>query len=280
MNQRDERLGYALRSLDVPDHRPDFYARLQERLDQEPAGTGPTHHRRRRKRPPMLFSVGLSVAALLLAVVAASAMLTKERPDVVVAGPSPTTITGPATMSQTVPNRPTNTTPGPTITSGSTPPTTRPGMTALTAASTLDVGGLGPVRVGMTPAEATVAAGIPIVASGTGRCSYATATGGPDGVAFMLTNGRIARVDVGASSPVKTLSGAGIGDPEPQVQARYSNTLEVSVHKYNRDGRYLTLVPVDAADKDSRLIFETDGSRVTMIRSGQLPEVAYVEGCG
>jgi hypothetical protein len=94
----------------------------------------------------------------------------------------------------------------------------------------------------------------------------------------MVVDGKIARVDVRAPSPVKTRSGAGIGDTEAQVQALYP-PLEVSAHKYVPDGHYLTFVPDDPADADLRLIFETDGSKVTQFRSGRLPEVAYVEGC-
>jgi hypothetical protein len=220
-------------------------------------------------------------------VLAMSTMLASNQPDVLVevgGGTIPATTTAPTPTTQTVTGAPTKATTAPTILSAPSPTTTsttRPGMTALTAASTLDLGGLGPVRVGMTPAEATVAAGIPVVASGTADCSYATATGGPAGVAFKLApDGRIARVEVRPGSPVKTLSGAGVGDTEAEVQARYGNVLEVLPHKYLAAGHYLTLVPTDAADIDSRLIFETDGSKVTTFRSGTLPQVALVEGCG
>ena len=78
----------------------------------------------------------------------------------------------------------------------------------------------------------------------------------------MVVDGKIARVDVRAPSPVKTRSGAGIGDTEAQVQALYP-PLEVSAHKYVPGGHDLTFVPDDPADADFRLIFETDGSKVT-----------------
>jgi hypothetical protein len=140
--------------------------------------------------------------------------------------------------------------------------------------------GIGPVRVGMTPAEASSAAGKQIVAKPdvNAGCGYAEPEGGPEGVSFMVVSGRIARVDV-TGGPVKTLSGAGVGDTEAQVQARYSNRLEVSPHKYVASGHYLTLVPTDPADADFRLIFETDGTKVTRFRAGKQPEVSYVEGC-
>jgi len=288
MSDRDERLGTALRALDVPEHGPDFASGLACRLNQETAGGRRVGLRPSRLRPPMLLGV-LAAAAALIAVVTVSTMLADNRPPVAVeAGGgriSDTTILSIPT-SQPVVDPPTTSVGAPaTMFSGSssTTSTTRPPGPALTAASALDVGGLGPVRVGMTPAEATAAAGIPIVApSGAPGCAYATVTGGPAGVGFMLADGRIARVDVGGpgSSPVKTLSGAGIGDTEAQVQARYSNGLQVSPAKYIVGGHDLTLVPTDAADKDYRLIFETDGSKVTAFRSGKLPEVGFVERCG
>ncbi len=150
---------------------------------------------------------------------------------------------------------------------------------ALNDSSKLDLRGVGPVRVGMTLAEATAAAGMPVVAAAdTAECTYATAQGGPEGLLFMLVDRRIVRVDVRAPSPVTTRSGAGVGDTEAQVQALYP-PLEVSAHKYVPGGHYLTFVPDDPADADRRLIFETDGATVTQFRSGRLPEVAYVEGC-
>ena len=150
----------------------------------------------------------------------------------------------------------------------------------LSGSSAVDLRGLGPVRVGMTLAEASVGAGKRIVAKPgfTPDCGFADPEGGPEGVSFMVVAGRVARVDVSAG-PVKTLSGAGVGDTEAQVQARYSNRLQASPHKYVAAGRYLTFVHSDSADAAFRLIFETDGSRVTRFRVGKEPEVSYVEGC-
>jgi hypothetical protein len=164
-----------------------------------------------------------------------------------------------------------------TVPGGSTSTTTGG---ALSASSTVTLRGIGPVRVGMTLSEASSAAGKQIVAKpdATTECGYAAPEGGPDGVLFMVVAGRIARVDV-SSGPVKTQSGAAIGDTEAQAQARYSNRLQVSPHNYDPTGRYLTLVPSDPADVDFRLIFETDGTKVTRFRAGKQPEVSYVEGC-
>ncbi len=147
--------------------------------------------------------------------------------------------------------------------------------------STVNLHGIGPVRVGMTLAEASTAAGRKIVAKpgGSPDCGFADPEGGPDGVTFMVTGGRIARVDV-TTAGIKTLSGAGVGDTEAQVQARYANALQAAPHKYVPGGKYLTLVPSAAADANFRLIFETDASaKITRYRAGKQPEVSYVEGC-
>ncbi len=93
----------------------------------------------------------------------------------------------------------------------------------------------------------------------------------------MITDGKIARVQVLRGS-VATAAGARIGDSEQRVHELYSSHLAVSPHKYT-NGHYLTVTPVSVADSAMRIIFETDGSRVTAYRSGTLPQVEWVEGC-
>lgn len=156
-------------------------------------------------------------------------------------------------------------------------PTTRP---VLSASSTLTLRGLGPVRIGMTMAEASAAAGTTLVQRGVPgeSCAYGIPEGGPEDVSFMFLSGRLARVDVNTGG-IKTLSGAAVGDSKAEVQARYAGQLQVSPHKYVAAGSYLTLVPADAADAELRLIFETDGSKVTRFRAGSQPGVSYIEGC-
>lgn len=94
----------------------------------------------------------------------------------------------------------------------------------------------------------------------------------------MVTKGRIARVDVSGDSQITTKSGARVGDAEARIKALYPGQIQVTPHKYT-DGHYLTFVPKDRKDSRYRVVFETDGKRVTEFRAGQLPEVEYVEGC-
>jgi hypothetical protein len=136
--------------------------------------------------------------------------------------------------------------------------------------------GFGPVRVGMTVAEAQQALGDSLRMLGPAMepCHYVKLVQPP--VAFMVIDGRIARVDVQPDSPVKTLAGAGVGDSEERVRALYPGFIEVQPHKYT-DGRYLIVRAPD--DSTHRIIFETDGQRVTSFRGGRMPEVRWVEGC-
>lgn len=78
MTDRDDRLGAELRRLDVPDHGPEFFARLTERLS---AGAPAP-----RRRPPVL--AGFAAAAVILAVVTASALFTGDG-TTPPSGPSP-----------------------------------------------------------------------------------------------------------------------------------------------------------------------------------------------
>lgn len=95
----------------------------------------------------------------------------------------------------------------------------------------------------------------------------------------MVTNGRIARVDILRNQKITTLSRAKIGDSEARIKALYPQQIIVTPHQYVPKGHYLTFIPKDPADQKYRLIFETDGQKVTQFRAGLLPEIAFVEGC-
>ena len=145
----------------------------------------------------------------------------------------------------------------------------------------LDVRGLGPVRVGMTVAEAGAALGRPlqpVVPPPDEECAMYAPESGFDGLAFLVASGVVARADVTAG-PTSTAEGLAIGVTEEEAQRRYGGRLEVSPHDYNLGGHYLTLVPSDPADAQFRLVAETDGTRVTSMRAGRLPEVGYTEAC-
>jgi hypothetical protein len=148
--------------------------------------------------------------------------------------------------------------------------------------------GAGPVRVGMPAAEVErlLAPIVPGQAMEGSTCRYLNPARTPRGVSFMVNEGTVARVDVGPLDlgdevPVaelpRTAAGVGIGSTQAEVQAAYGARMRTEPHHYT-DGRYLVVTP--EADTSRQIIFETDETgRVTYLRAGRLPEVAWVEGC-
>jgi hypothetical protein len=166
----------------------------------------------------------------------------------------------------------------------------------LTEQSKLAIDGIGPIRVGMTVAEAEKSANITLIEKGVraggGGCYYLWPKTGPKNLSLMVISpreenrilrdrDRIARVDIFSDSPVTTLRGAKIGDTEARIKALYPGQIKTTPHEYtsSQGGHYLTFIPKDAADKGYRLVFETLKGRVRQFRSGKLPEVEFVEGC-
>lgn len=171
---------------------------------------------------------------------------------------------------------PATTAPAPTSTVLATT-TTTPLPSLLTDESTVSIGGLLPVVVGMSVEEAEAAAQTAFLGGedATGDCYFVTPENGPVGVSFMVFRGLIARVDV-IEGAVKTKSGAGIGTTEEDILALYGELIEVTPHAYV-EGSYMTFVPVE--DVGYRVVFETDGSAVTTYRAGEVPMVEFIEGC-
>ncbi len=152
----------------------------------------------------------------------------------------------------------------------------------LTTQSRLSLHGVGPIRVGMTVDKAREVLGELRGEEGSandpGGCYNVSPAKGPTGISFMITEGHVARIDID-SPAFSTLSGARVGDREKRVIQLYQGRLEISPHKYDEKGHYLTFIPRDLDEKNYRLIFETDGKLVTRCRVGKVPEVEYVEGC-
>ena len=156
----------------------------------------------------------------------------------------------------------------------------------------VSVGGLGPVRLGMTVQEAANAAQVSFVVSPTTQsevCQYylpevydpdkAAPTAPIDGLGLMVVNDQVIRIDIWPGSPIKTLSGLGIGATVEDVEAAYDEQIEVIPHPYT-DGSYLTLTPDASGSNLYSLVFEADSDgKITQFRTGQLPAVTWAEGC-
>lgn len=171
----------------------------------------------------------------------------------------------------------------PSTTVAATTPSTAasPSTTATTADGLqLDLHGLGPVRVGMTLEAATEALGRPLepVTAPTDGCTFYAPASGFDGLAFLVAGGMVARADVSAGATATT-EGMALGQTEAEAQRHYGGRLVVTDHDFQLGGHYLTLVPAAAADAGFRLVAETDGTKVTAMRAGRLPEIELTEGC-
>jgi hypothetical protein len=156
------------------------------------------------------------------------------------------------------------------------PAKSRAADTAITVTAT----GYGPLRIGMTVAAAANALGSP-APSTVGldtACAYVHFDTEPAGMRIMVTRDTVARIEVD-SSAIPAGRGARVGDSEARVKTLYGPRVSVEPHKYLPNGHYLVVAPVPPTDSNFRLIFETDGSRVTSYRAGRLPQVQWVEGC-
>jgi len=127
----------------------------------------------------------------------------------------------------------------------------------------------------LTEAGAALGEALYLTSSADPLCSYVLPTKIP-GVRIMIEKDTVVRVDVDTNL-VATDSGARVGDTEKALQEHYRPRLRVQRHKYLPQGHYLIFQPPN--DSLHRVVFETDGQRVTGLHSGRQPAVDYVEGC-
>jgi hypothetical protein len=137
--------------------------------------------------------------------------------------------------------------------------------------------GIGEVRAGMTVKQVNALLNNDLVIPSTrSECEYMRPKTGPKGVSFLFEKGTLSAVSV-KSGTVKTLQGIGIGDSEKAVDSAYKGLVVTQSAKYT-SGHRLIVTPKDGGN--FRLVFETDGAKVTQFVSGREPAVEYVEGCG
>ena len=136
------------------------------------------------------------------------------------------------------------------------------------------------MKIGMTVRQAERAGRASLVRQGPrlGNCRYVRPRNRRIRASFMLIRDRIVRVDVFRRG-IETPSGFTVGSLEQNVREEFRGRLRITRHEYVRGGYYLEFVPRDRTDAGRRVIFETNGERVTYIRAGKLPQVRYVEGC-
>ncbi len=95
-------------------------------------------------------------------------------------------------------------------------------------------------------------------------------------VAFMIENGRLARIEVNAKG-VSTAEGIQVGDSEVHALQVYGPRLKVEPQAYTGpEGHYLTV-----RSKDGRygIRFETEKGKIEMFYAGSIKAIQYIEGC-
>ena len=136
--------------------------------------------------------------------------------------------------------------------------------------------GIGPLRVGVTLAEASRTLGETLRITQAG-CDHVNPTTMPEGILLMVIDDTVARVEID-SAGIRTTEGAQVGDSESRVLELYGARARIEPHKYTYpDGHYVVVTP--PGDTLHRIIFETLKGRVTTYRAGRVPAVQLVEGC-
>lgn len=179
-------------------------------------------------------------------------------------------------------------------TSTTAAPTTTTTTEALTEQSKLRMDGIGPIKMGMTLAEASAAVGRPVeIDKGylfddgePNLCAFAyppLAPGSTLKVGFMVGRDsdadewRLFRTDIEKDLPTSTEAGIKVGSTEAAVKAAYPS-VTVEDHPYTGpEGHYMIVDPDGSGGM--LLIFETDGTKVDDFRSGEEGSVQAIEGC-
>ena len=156
------------------------------------------------------------------------------------------------------------------------------GTAELTSDDVVTLRALGPVTLGMTVEEAVAASGLALSQdfgrASTDNCYYVTAGAGLPGVAFMVVDGAVVRVEINAPSVIATRSGVRIGTPESSVREVYPDNIQQANDAVS-EGQALAFVPNDEADADYRIYFAIDGGEVSSYRLGIRPAVDNLLGC-
>ncbi len=175
------------------------------------------------------------------------------------------------------PAAPTNTVSGnetPSVPANETPAPAASTPAPAQAANVLSAEGIGTVRFGMKLAEAEQAAGKATLPEPFDPvCSMVRFASVPK-LRFMVEDGVVTRAD--AEAGVENSVGVAVGDTLEQLRAKHPEA-QVSTHKYDKNGHYVTF---PSPDGRAAIILEDSGGKVSKVRAGLQPAVAYVETCG
>ena len=96
------------------------------------------------------------------------------------------------------------------------------------------------------------------------------------GVALMILNGRVARVDVNDDKSIVTAEGIHVGDSEKRALQALGKRLKVTPHAYVPGGHYLTMFSID---RKYGIRFESEDGAITRYYAGTAEAISFIEGC-
>ncbi|MBD3647582.1 MAG: hypothetical protein HUJ31_09055 [Pseudomonadales bacterium] len=152
--------------------------------------------------------------------------------------------------------------------------------------------GYGPVKVGMTPREASKVLGVELVQIDENvfdGCHYVYPDGDYSSMGYMVQDDVIVRIDVRDES-VRTLSGLAVGAKEEEIQTRFKSKVRISEHPYGAGAHYVSVNVYG----ENLLLFETRAEetsiteddrllaadyRISRFRVGKPSAVSLIEGC-
>lgn len=140
---------------------------------------------------------------------------------------------------------------------------------------------LGPIRFGMTEAEARLAIRDPTAGTDPNAptpCEPFRSNRIPEHVMVFVVRDTVVGVSV-ENATVRTARGAGIGDSETRIRSLYGDRIRVRPHPKWPKGHFLIYVPVDSADRAYFMRFETDGNQVLWFRAGLRAVMDSVQDC-
>ncbi|MBV8149887.1 MAG: hypothetical protein JO092_12400 [Candidatus Eremiobacteraeota bacterium] len=150
---------------------------------------------------------------------------------------------------------------------------------ALTA--TISKSGVGPVKFGMTPAQAA-AAGVALTPAGNSGACYVVHPASPQGVSFVVSAGKIVRADIVKPAKLKTVDGFTFGDVEGNVAGFYAATPGGVTDEPLGDTDITVLASPEfsAGASIPRLVYELhDQGGVLAIHAGYVPRGFNPHGC-
>jgi hypothetical protein len=152
----------------------------------------------------------------------------------------------------------------------------------IAASDTVSTVGVGPVKFGMTLAQAQ-AAGVTLATTGadSGPGCYFVRPAAPAGLLFMLRDGKIVRADLAKPAVLKTADGFGLGDKEGPILGFYAAT-KGGVSDFAPSGgsdlSVLAAPEFSAGDDVPRIVYEVeDDAGVAAIHAGWVPR--HFDGC-